>query len=102
MRLLIRQLKTAIAKLGETDFCPHTLGEVTFPSGRVETFAPCHLCGLPPLVAVLNYQDGRITPRTVASARAALAKTAEKFPEVSEAERRASVSKAYGIDEKLL
>lgn len=104
MKQIIRQLRTAIAKakVGTTDFCPHTFASITFPSGRTETFAPCYECNLPPLVAMLSYQDGRVMPRTIEAARRALAETAERFPEIDEAERAESCARAFGVDRSLL
>lgn len=102
MRLLIRQLQTAIAKLGATDFCPHTLSAISFPNNRTETFAPCHLCSLPPLEASLDYSDKRPTPRRLENARAAFKISGEKFPDRSEADRRKVIAEAFGVDGSLL
>ncbi len=100
---LIKQLETTAQKLRSTpDFCEHSFAEIIFPDNQTQAFAPCFRCAKPRLVAVLHYQDDRVTPRRIEQARAALALTAERFPEISEAERRASVSRAYKIDEKLI
>lgn len=100
---LIKQLENSAAKLRSTpDFCEHTFAEVIFPDNQSQMFAPCFRCAKPRLVAVLHYQDNRVTPRRIERARIALAEAAELFSDISEAELRAATAKAYGIDEMLL
>lgn len=77
-------------------FCPHTLAEIVFPNNHVEKFPLCHLCDLPPLRAVLDYCDGRMTPRKLARARRALAVSGEKFPNEPAEQRIAAVCAAFG------
>jgi hypothetical protein len=100
---LIKQLENAAQKLRSTpDYCEHTFAEIIFPDNQAQTFAPCFRCSKPRLVSVLRYEDGRTMPRTLQAARSAFVRSAERFPEHSEAERRAAIAKAFGIDEKLL
>lgn len=100
---LVKQLENSAAKFAVTpDFCEHGFAEIVFPDNRTQKFPPCFRCSKPRLVAILNFEDGRVTPRIIESARRAFTLSAEKFPEISEAERRAAVAGAYHIDEKLL
>lgn len=100
---LIKQLETAAARLAKTpDFCEHTFAEIIFPDNERQKFSPCFRCAKPRLTAILNFEDGRQTPRTMEAARAALALSAERFPDRTEADRRKAIAEAFKVDEVLL
>lgn len=100
---LIKQLETAAARLAKTpEFCEHTFAEIIFPDNQKQTFSPCFRCAKPRLIAVLNFEDGRLTERWLEKARAALAESAETYPTEPEEKRRAAIARAFRIDARLL